>query len=66
MADKPPANALFIRWGKFQADAFGVPAIVLAAMIVTALWAEFALVLAVVLDRRPMRIRIMHLIGAHL
>jgi hypothetical protein len=40
MSDQPPNNALFVRWGKFQAGAFGIPAIVALALLASALfWA---------------------------
>jgi hypothetical protein len=35
-----PSNALFIGWGKFQAGAFGIPAIITLALLtaVLAMW----------------------------
>jgi hypothetical protein len=42
MSDQKPPDALFIRWGKFQAGAFGRPAILaliaLTAAVVLVLW----------------------------
>jgi hypothetical protein len=34
--ENQPPDALYIRWGKFQAGAFGRPAIVALALIVAA------------------------------
>ena len=35
--DTNPSNALFIKWGRFQAGAFGVPAIVTLALLAAVL-----------------------------
>jgi hypothetical protein len=33
-----PSHALFIKWGKFKAGAFGIPAIVTLGLIVFLAW----------------------------
>jgi hypothetical protein len=35
--DQFPRHALFVRWGEFKAGAFGIPAIVVLAMIAATL-----------------------------
>jgi len=46
MSDRKPPDALFIRWGKFEAGAFGRPAILALVLIVAAvvcsLWFQLA------------------------
>lgn len=31
--DRPPPHALFVKWGKFQAGAFGIPAIITLGIV---------------------------------
>ena len=35
--DPHPPNALFIKWGRFQAGAFGVPAMITLALLTAVL-----------------------------